>query len=167
VSTQSRTEGSNPTPSSGESGANLTSSPGSTTRARTRCQSLKDRIACDLLVEMKRLCRIRASRAAGRARQRVEFRDGLATRGQRGHRAHRRPRGERLLAAVGRAADESQGSAAVKPAGDAGTGGACCRRQPLHGEPDRARRPARRGASSHSPIFVTPASAFAVTCPWH
>jgi hypothetical protein len=44
-------------------------------------------------------------------------------------------------------------SAAIKPEGDAGRGGARRRREPCDGEPDRARGPARRRPSSHASIL--------------
>jgi len=50
--------------------------------------------------------------------------------GKHGHRTDRRPGGQRLSAAVGQVARQSRGSAAVKPEGDAGRGGARRRRQP-------------------------------------
>jgi len=54
-------------------------------------------------------------------------------RAERGHRTDGRPRGQRLLAAVGRAARQNRGSAAVKPEGNPGRGGARYRRQPNKG----------------------------------
>jgi hypothetical protein len=55
------------------------------------------------------------------------------------HRTNGWPGGQRLAAAVGRAARQSRGSAAVKSEGNPGRGGTRRRRQPCHGEPARAR----------------------------